>query len=640
MQDGERVTITGGAGTPYTLSRKGLVHACTCPAWTKQKQPPELRTCKHLRAHLGDAHEDDRVGNRAADARIARAQERARKAIFTDHRDPPELRVARKAALAAAVARFPAAAERMRATYGMPLPRHLAYAIGFWLGLTDEERQEAWCYFGCGPAGVGEWFEPRGLDRIVVLDERLHYRYRRDPPEFVTVWTGNSDGSHWGLWYDEPTELPRLLAHNWARDSSENGECKSTLLACLRDEVSADREFKPGEWEYAPRILAWLDECLAHELTAHRDEKIPPPPLRTRYTIGGLDPIVRGARIPDDLTGMYAGHDRIRVYRDDLPTARKWIAQAHDELARGQPMRALLLARELHWSDDDGLRDEAADLGIKAYEAVGRHALADVLRVHVAHRDLTHVDIYKDPPPPPLVEAASLGDLELVDGLLADNPDVATISLAVMNTRAIPVLERLLPLAGPEMPATKLAATVQEKSTAVHWKQDSSVQDAVIEHLLARGADPGPAFACALAGKLHDLALRFAALVDLTRKDHGGLYPLHHAVQAGDVPLVRALLARGADPRARDDHGKTAHDRARDIWQEMRSESLELLALLPQPTAPVAASADFAVGDAVTHAKFGPGVILAREGAGDAAKLTIDFSDTQRQLLARFVRRA
>ena len=46
------------------------------------------------------------------------------------------------------------------------------------------------------------------------------------------------------------------------------------------------------------------------------------------------------------------------------------------------------------------------------------------------------------------------------------------------------------------------------------------------------------------------------------------------------------------------------------------------------------------VGDAVTHAKFGPGVVLAREGAGDHAKLTIDFADAQRQLLAKFVRRA
>jgi len=642
MHDGERVSITGSTGSTYQLSRKGHIYGCTCPAWTRQKLPPEQRTCKHLRAHLGDAHEDQRVGNGALDARVARAHERARKAILTGPQDPPELRAHRLAALAAAVARFPAAAERMRATYGMPLPRHLAYAIGFWHGLTDIERHEAWAYFGNGPAGVGEWFEPRGLDRIVVLDERLHYRYRRDPPEFVTVWTGNSDGAHYGLWYDDPRELPRLLAHNYARDSSENSECKPTLLASLRDDLKIS-EFKPGEWEHAKHILAWLDAVHAQELAAHRDEQIGPPPLRTRYTIGGLDPVVRGARIPDDLAILHGNDARLRTYREDLPKARQWISQALAELARGEPMRALFLARELHWSDHDGLRDEAADLGIKAYEAIDRPLLAEVLRVHIAHRDLSHVDIYREPPPDPLVEAALLGDLELIDLLLAESPEPAKISLAVMNAREIPALDRLLAAAGPEMPAIKLAAVVHELARMHYWNQQSPAHDALVDHLLARNASPDLAFVQALAGKLPALALRLALHltppIDLTRQGTDGLYPLHRAAQAGAVAVVRALLARGADPFARDAHNKTPHERARDIWQEMRSESLELLALLPQSLVAVAVSTDYAVGDTVTHTKFGPGVVLAREGAGDSAKLTIDFADTQRQLLARFVRR-
>ena len=638
MHDGERVSISGSTGSTYQLSRTGHVHACTCPAWTKQKLPPEQRTCKHLRAHLGDAHEDLRVGNGALDARVARAQERARKAIISGPQDPPEIRAHRKAALAAAVARFATAAERMRATYGMPLPRHLAYAVGFWLGLTDAERQEAWSYFGNGPAGVGEWFEPGGLDRVVVLDERLHYRYRRDPPEFVTVWTGNSDGGHWGLWYDDPRELPRLFAYNYARDSSENSEGKSTLLASLRDDLKAG-DFKPGEWEHARHILAWLDEVHAQELAAHRDEQIGPPPLRTGHTVGGLDPVVRGARIPEEFTGFTSSEARLTTYRKDLPKARQWISQAHAELARGEPMRALFLARELHWSDHDGLRDEAAELGIKAYEAVDRHLLAEVLRVHVAHRDLPNVDIYRDPPLDPLVEAARLGDLELIDLLLAESPEPAKISLAVMNAVAIPAVDRLLAAAGPEMPALKLAGVVHELARMHTWKQESPPHDALVEHLLIRGAAPDLAFVQALAGKLHALALRLVPLIDLTLQNQDGLYPLHRAAQAGAVAVVRALLSRGADPFARDAHDKTPHERARDIWQEMRSESLELLGLLPQSAVAVAVSTDYAAGDTVTHAKFGPGVVLAREGAGDTAKLTIDFADTQRQLLARFVRR-
>ncbi len=37
------------------------------------------------------------------------------------------------------------------------------------------------------------------------LDERLHCRFRRDQPQFVTVLGGNSDGLHFGLWYDLPS---------------------------------------------------------------------------------------------------------------------------------------------------------------------------------------------------------------------------------------------------------------------------------------------------------------------------------------------------------------------------------------------------------------------------------------------------
>jgi len=303
-------------------------------------------------------------------------------------------------------------------------------------------------------------------------------------------------------------------------------------------------------------------------------------------------------------------------------------------------MRALFLARELHWSDHDALRDEAADLGIRAYQAIGRHPLAEVLRVHVAHRDLTSVHIYRAPPIPPLVEAAATGDEELVALLLADDPDPATIFTALGHTRKLPLVDRLLAVAAPDADARLLAIAVAEHAQAEHWKQDPSDHATLIDHLLARGADPGPAFAQALASQHLVLASRLAALVDLTRPDPDGLLPLHRAAQAGAVTIARQLLDRGADRFARDAHGKTPHDRARDIWQTRRAESLELLGLLPASLVAVAVSTDYAPGDAVTHAKFGPGVVLTRDGAGDTAKLTIDFADAQRQLLAKFIRRA
>ncbi len=58
-------------------------------------------------------------------------------------------------------------------------------------------------------------------------------------------------------------------------------------------------------------------------------------------------------------------------------------------------MRALFLARELHWLAFFELREEGADLGMRAYQAIGRTALAEVLRVHNHDRDLHDIDIYE-----------------------------------------------------------------------------------------------------------------------------------------------------------------------------------------------------------------------------------------------------
>jgi hypothetical protein len=103
--------------------------------------------------------------------------------------------VRREAAIDLALARFPAVTERFSRAYGMRLPKHLADGAAFFLGLSDIEL--SLCPVSL--AGVGAWFLDGALDLAPVLDERLHMRYRRDPPEFVTVASGDGDGSHWAL---------------------------------------------------------------------------------------------------------------------------------------------------------------------------------------------------------------------------------------------------------------------------------------------------------------------------------------------------------------------------------------------------------------------------------------------------------
>lgn len=65
LADGQKVSVKGSSST-YELHRQGTVYSCTCPAWRNQGAAIGLRTCKHLRAYLGDAAETTRVGGSAS----------------------------------------------------------------------------------------------------------------------------------------------------------------------------------------------------------------------------------------------------------------------------------------------------------------------------------------------------------------------------------------------------------------------------------------------------------------------------------------------------------------------------------------------------------------------------------------------
>ncbi len=76
LADGAKVTVQGSSSS-YELARAGDVYSCTCPAWRNQGGPIGSRTCKHLRAYLGDASETARVGAAAPKVSKATAQKQA-----------------------------------------------------------------------------------------------------------------------------------------------------------------------------------------------------------------------------------------------------------------------------------------------------------------------------------------------------------------------------------------------------------------------------------------------------------------------------------------------------------------------------------------------------------------------------------
>lgn len=311
--------------------------------------------------------------------------------------------VRREAALTNAMERFAGARQKVRTLYGLRLPAHLAVFAALFESLTPLERSGMQS-MGRWPAGIMLFFEADGLERQTRegLDGRLEMRFRRDPPELVTVMSGDSDGLHYGLWYDDPAELPSCIAANWARDSAETEERGPTVLQVLRNELEA--RFDEGD-EDEPVPLGVFALAAAVEWFAEADrsawevEGIPRWAGATRGPIlGGICPA-----LPHEAGNPQPGWDALQLrqslYRDPAQEGYgALIANARQELASGAPALALTVGHELHWMDDDATRDEALELLTEAYRALGRDALASIAEVHHRHRDLPSVGVYDDPP--------------------------------------------------------------------------------------------------------------------------------------------------------------------------------------------------------------------------------------------------
>jgi hypothetical protein len=296
--------------------------------------------------------------------------------------------------------RFPAVEAHFRRVYSLSLPRHLAVFAAFWDGLPAEAARCLSERLGLSPWGITDLFAAGGLERTARdgLDERLHCRFRRDPAEFVTVLGGDTDGLHFGLWYDDPAELPSFVAYNYARDSAETWTDRSpTLLAQVRTRLAAARRDVELDGEEHYRGAPSFD-ALQRALDAYADADAEAvsadgPPRwaaaarpRVAITIGPALPRDAGDPRPRDADA------RLDAYRDPA-TAGPVIAAARAELAAGRPALALVVGGELHWLDADEHRAAATELLTGAYRALGRDALADIVEAHHANRDLRSVEV-------------------------------------------------------------------------------------------------------------------------------------------------------------------------------------------------------------------------------------------------------
>ncbi len=318
--------------------------------------------------------------------------------------DDPELprrlggedaRLRRAAALRICEGRFEGVAAKLREVYGLIAPRHLIGWAALARSLNPFERRGLQS-LGRSPGGIMIWFEDGGLERAPRdgLDPRLDCRFRCDPPELVTIGWGDSDGLHYGLWYDDPSEPPTTIVGNYARDSAETWDQQvPSMLALLTKQIAELRQ-DSSEGERAD-VLALAAAVASF---AEADARLREPPSRWAGVerpeiLGSMGPALG----PDqgDPRGGYAQVERRHAaYRAGDPEVGEWIATARAELAAGRPAFALVLGRELHWLDADEYREQSLALLVDAYAALGRDALAEIARVHHQHRDLRSVAVY------------------------------------------------------------------------------------------------------------------------------------------------------------------------------------------------------------------------------------------------------
>src|SRR5690606_4537745 len=175
---------------------------------------------------------------------------------------PDETEQRRRTALEQAYAAFPRLAEHVQSVWGLTLPRTLAVYHAFHLAIAkfpSSVRNAS----NTSPGGILDRLGPYGWELVVRpgLDERVHCRFRQDPPEMLSFAWGNSDGQHFGLWYDDADEAIAVV-HNYARDSAETWIVGDHPLSVCRQRWSYDKP-AAGEAGFATRVyldeLAWFE---------------------------------------------------------------------------------------------------------------------------------------------------------------------------------------------------------------------------------------------------------------------------------------------------------------------------------------------------------------------------------------------
>lgn len=227
-------------------------------------------------------------------------------------------------------------------------------------------------------------------------------RYYNDPPEFLTVAYGRTDGLHWGYYVDDPQSPTFPVVAYYSNDAFELTVVGETLFEALRDEVERkysscleDLEHDPKEKDAYQRRLAHLArvrERLQTYATGERGE-VGGEYLAKYTAISGRSRRVvaptrdgMGIVVPEGKYQPVSGDDPYQIW-NYRPTSQE--VQAKNEealqlLAQGYPGAALKLGKDL-WVYRD-FREASYALLEAAYAALRRELLREWLHMAIAFR--------------------------------------------------------------------------------------------------------------------------------------------------------------------------------------------------------------------------------------------------------------
>ncbi|WP_173092149.1 DUF2228 domain-containing protein [Actinomadura verrucosospora] len=275
------------------------------------------------------------------------------------------------------------------------------------------------------PYGIMNLFDDPACLPREGLDVRVHGRYYRDPPEFLTFMHGGTDGLHFGLWYDDGRTCTGVASY-YNNDGGGVGLPSGTPLEAVREQIEwrqAHLDSEAGEGEPIAANLAEerfrlraLREVLMtfetgdrpeegnvyHETYRDGSEVLEDGDPSRFETLDGGGALADGESVvPRGRQRPYDRYDWCTNLHNQLigdPGAvAAWVTEALRRCAAGDPTSALTLGRDLHWASGGDVERErqAHELLVAAYRALGRHTLAGITDAHHRHRDLPQVGVLR-----------------------------------------------------------------------------------------------------------------------------------------------------------------------------------------------------------------------------------------------------